>query len=327
MRSCSLTAASREASSETSTEMAEASREREEARDWAVERVRHPAMARADRQRKVLISNAQRDRRTDGEAVLGAAEDVVGSGLSDKARSEEEDLLGGSSGGSGGSDLLGRIDDGLGELGEDEGGAVDVLVPVANVLDLAKGSAEVAGLVEGADDESDRARGVGGDRGVGELGDGEESAGHRHEIVDEGEVEPDALSLGGDASSGLEGLLEELEVGLLEEGRRGSNGVGRVGDDDVELGLLVVEELESVANVDRHARVVEASGHVREERLGDAGDSLVDVAKDGRLDGRVLEDLAKDSSISTANNEDGDGVGVGGEGKVGDHLLCRGYRG
>jgi hypothetical protein len=64
-------------------------------------------------------------------------------------------------------------------------------------------------------------------------------------------------TLGGDNAALAEGIVEQLEVGLLEERLGRALGVGRVGDDDIESVLVVIEELETVANVDLHLGVVE----------------------------------------------------------------------
>lgn len=54
---------------------------------------------------------------------------------------------------------------------------------------------------------------------------------------------------------------------------------------------------------------------------GDGAVYLVDVAEDGLLDGLVLDDLAEDTTVTTTDNQDLLGVGVGVHGQVGDHLL------
>lgn len=115
--------------------------------------------------------------------------------------------------------------------------------------------------------------------------------------------------------------MEELEVTLLEEGLGGAVGVGGVGDDDVELVLVVVEELEAVADVDGGLGVLEADSHAGEVLLGETDDSLVNVAEDGLLDTVVLDNLSEDTTVTTADDENLLGVGVGVEGEVGDHLL------
>ena len=62
--------------------------------------------------------------------------------------------------------------------------------------------------------------------------------------------------------------MQQLEIGLLEESLSGPLGVGRVSDDDIELVLVGLEELETVADVDRGLGALEAGRHVREILLG-----------------------------------------------------------
>lgn len=260
---------------------------------------------------------------TNGERVLWLSENVIGGGLSDESRTEQKDLL---RGGGGSSDELGRslggVDGLLSESGKLESGSVDVLVPVLATFDVSEGSAKISVGVEGADDESDRSRGVRRDGSVGEFGDGEQSLAHLHQVGNEGKMKPEAFSLGRDGSTSLEGFLEELEVGLLEEGGGGSDGIRRIGNDYVELSLLVLEELESISNVYSDSGIGEGGGHVREVELGHSGNGFVDIAEDGRFDGRMLEDLSEDSTVSTTDDEDGDGVGVRSEREMSDH-FCR----
>ena len=78
----------------------------------------------------------------------------------------------------------------------------------------------------------------------------------------------------GDDAAGTQGVVQELEVRLLEEGLGGPIGVRGVGDDDVEGVLVLVEELEAVADVHLDLGVVEALGHAGEVLLREADDGL-----------------------------------------------------
>lgn len=226
---------------------------------------------------------------TNGQAVLRSSEDVLCAWLSDKAGSEQEDLLwratrdglSGSAANSGRASSLGCL---IGEGRENERSLVDLLVVVPAVVDLSQGLLDVVGAVLAADDETDGAGRVGWDGGVGVLGNGEEASGHVEQVGDQRQVEPDAFSLRGDVTTVAKSLLEEDEVGLLEERVGGADWVGRVGDDDVELTFPVVQELEAVTDVDGDPRVVEAGSHVWKELLGDPRNGLVDVAEGGLLD-------------------------------------------
>ena len=48
---------------------------------------------------------------------------------------------------------------------------------------------------------------------------------------------------------------------------------------------------------------------------------LVNVAEDGLLDGLVLDDLTEHTTVTTTDDQDLLGVGVGVHGEVSDHLL------
>jgi hypothetical protein len=85
-------------------------------------------------------------------------------------------------------------------------------------------------------------------------------------------------TLGGNNAALAEGIVEKLEVGLLEERLGRALGVGGVRDDDVKGVLVVVEELEAVADVDLDLGVFEAGRHVGEVLLGEADDGLARVS-------------------------------------------------
>ena len=84
--------------------------------------------------------------------------------------------------------------------------------------------------------------------------------------------EPTTLSR--DDTTLLKSTKEELEVWLLEQSLGWTLWVGRVGDDDIELVLVVVEELESISNVDLDLWVLVADGHSWEKLLGETDNGL-----------------------------------------------------
>lgn len=268
---------------------------------------------------------------SDCQAVFGEASGVLSEGLGDVTGTKEENLLRSTlslgvalTGGDDTSRSRGAVlDDLAGELGDSEGSLVDLRVVVSAVGNLTKGLSDVSVGVKRADNEADLARWISGDGSEGVVGNGEELLGGSSELANEVEVNPDTLGLGGDVSSGLEGLLEEGKVGLLEESLGGTNGVRRVGDDDVEAGFVlgVLEELETVTNDDSGLGMSETLGHLGKVLLGDTGDGLINVAEDGLLDRVVLDNLTEYTTVTTADNKDTLGVGVGSDGKVSDHLL------
>lgn len=80
--------------------------------------------------------------------------------------------------------------------------------------------------------------------------------------------------MGGDDTSITQSVSEKLKVGLLEEALSGTLRVRAVGDDNVELVLALLQELESIANVNPNVGVLEADAHAGQVLLGDSDDSL-----------------------------------------------------
>lgn len=223
--------------------------------------------------------------------------------------------------------LLRSLQGSLGELGKNKAGLVDLRVVVTAQLGLlvlgplAKGLLDVGVGILGADHESDLAAGVGGDGGETVLDSGEQLAGEAHDLLDNGHVKPDALALGANDSSGMKSVLHQLkELGLEERGSR-ANGIGGVSDDDIEAVDLVLEESESVSNVDLDLGVLKSSSHRGQVLLGNADNSLVNLAEGDLLNTLVLDNLTQDTTIASSDDQDLLGVRMGVHGDVGHHLL------
>lgn len=143
--------------------------------------------------------------------------------------------------------------------------------------------------------------------------------------------------MGSDNTAFLESIEEELEVWLLEQSFSWPFWIRRIGDDNVELVLVIIEEFKAISNVDLDLGVLVADGHAWEVLLGQTDDSLrrcqlsallrvllsylVDITQDSLLNTVVLDDLAQNTSITTTNNENLLGSRVGVHRQVGDHLL------
>src|SRR4051812_43983939 len=82
------------------------------------------------------------------------------------------------------------------------------------------------------------------------------------------------LTLSGDDTTLAEGAVEKLKVGLLEEGDGRAIRVRGIGDDDVELVLVVIEELEAIADVNLDLGVLIDTSHIGEVLLGETDDGL-----------------------------------------------------
>lgn len=268
---------------------------------------------------------------TDGELVT-LLDDVFDRGGGDEPGTEDEDAFGLCTGGSfflhprsdAGEIFLDEVSifhHGPSEFGEDECGPVDVRVVILAPGYLSEGRTDAPLFVQRTTDEPDLPRGVRRDGRVRILGDGEESLGRLPQFLDEGQVQPQGLSLGGHVTSLLQGLFQEGKVRSLEQGRGGSHGVRRVGDDDVVFILVFGQKLEPVPDEHGHLGVLEDGAHVREVFLGHPDHGLVDITQGHVLDGIVLQDLPDHTTVSTTDDEDVLGVRVRGHGQVGDHLL------
>lgn len=98
----------------------------------------------------------------------------------------------------------------------------------------------------------------------------------RHQTnLDQGQVEPEALSLSAEVSTLLESLLHEGEVRSLEQACGRSDGIRRVGDDDIEGVLDGGKVLETVSDVDGDLGVSEDRSHTGEVDGRDSGDGLL----------------------------------------------------
>jgi hypothetical protein len=200
-------------------------------------------------------------------------------------------------------------------------GVVLVNLVVLLIRERSQGSLDVGIGILGANHETNLTRGVGGDGSVGILSNGEDLLASLLKVLDDLEMEPNVLSLSGDDTLLSEGFVKKLKVGLLEERLGGALRVRRVSDNDIKGVLVLSKELETIANVDSDTGVVKASSHTREELLGNTGDSLVNVTKNGLLDTSVLDDLTEDTTITTTNNKDLLGIRVRVQSKMSNHLL------
>jgi hypothetical protein len=94
------------------------------------------------------------------------------------------------------------------------------------------------------------------------------------QLFDKRQVEPQAFSLSRQVTSLLQSILQQLEVWSFEQGSSRSNRVGRIGNDDIVLVLVLGEELESITDENSDSGILVALGHFGEELLGDSDDGL-----------------------------------------------------
>lgn len=195
------------------------------------------------------------------------------------------------------------------ELRQNKSSLVDLRVVVTTELillfrrELAKRFSEVGVRILGAHDVTDLTRGVGRDRSVGVFDLRIEVLAEILDLSDERKMEPHAFTLGGEDTLLGKSVLQELEKVRTKERFSRTIGVGGVSDDNVVLVGLVLQELETIANVDLDLGVLKANGHVGEVLFGDTGNSLVNVHKSGFLNTLVLDNFTKNTTITTTNDK------------------------
>lgn len=174
--------------------------------------------------------------------------------------------------------------EGLGsEVGEDEGGSVELLGVVAELGLEFRGDLADGGLGEGravlsGEEEAEGTAGVGGGLGDGVGDGGEDLADELLHRRDEVQVQPDALRLGTEDTVLSQRLLHVGEVRLVEKLRGRTSGIRRVRDDHVEFVLVLLNELKTIANVNLHALILETNRGVGQELLRRIDHHLINLA-------------------------------------------------
>src|SRR4051794_39958131 len=112
-------------------------------------------------------------------------------------------------------------------------------------------------------------------------------------------------TLGSNNTTLFQGSVEKLKIRFLKQRLCRAFRVAAVGDDDIEFILAVREEFEAVSDMNVDRRVLISDGHAGEVFLADPDNGLVDITQDGLLDGFVLAPLSKDTTVPTADDQDG----------------------
>lgn len=141
------------------------------------------------------------------------------------------------------------------------------------------------------------------------------------EIKQRGVKEKVLTTLCGNDTALSESIMKKLEIRLLEQALCWALWVGAVGDDDIELALLLCKEFEAIANVGLDLGVLITDSHAGKVLLTETNDSLINVAEDGFLNTLVFDDLTENTTVTTTNDKNLLGAGVGVHGEMSDHLL------
>jgi hypothetical protein len=80
-------------------------------------------------------------------------------------------------------------------------------------------------------------------------------------------------------------------------------GIRGIGDNDIVLVHLVLQEFDTITNVDLDVGVFETNGHVGKVLLGHTGHGFVDIHKDSFFNTFMLDDFTEDTTITATDNE------------------------
>lgn len=202
---------------------------------------------------------------TDGQGVPGISDNILSTGTSNETRPKEENLpllvtllkgsnlLGVTT--KDGPDVAIFLQEYTSKLRKDEGSLMDLHAPVASVLYVTEGNAEVVRLATSlcCEHETNLSAGVAGNGGKSVGGLLKDAAKDGLEVFNKVHVEPQALSLGRDLASRGQCIVKKLEVRLLEERLGRSNRIRRVGNDNIVGGGVISEELETITDVNADA--------------------------------------------------------------------------
>ena len=138
-------------------------------------------------------------------------------------------------------------------------------------------------------------------------------------------MDPHALSLQCDHTTGAENAVEGVVEAAGEELGAGADRVATIDDDSViGFGVALVHEGAAVGDVQMNTRVGEAAGDVGEVILAEMNNALIKFGDVYAFDAWVADDLAHNPAVATADNKDRAGrKGERAEGQVYDALLVR----
>jgi len=145
-------------------------------------------------------------------------------------------------------------------------------------------------------------------------------------------------TLCGNNTTLLEGSGQQFEVWLLEQALCWSLWVGRIGDDNIKLILVIIQEFESISNVSLDFWVLVTDCHPGKVLLGETDHGLksslamshkmsipitylINIAQDSLLDALMLDDLTQDASITATNDQNLLWIRMRIHSQMSDHLL------
>lgn len=197
----------------------------------------------------------------------------------------------------------------LGKLRQDESSLVDLRVVITTELiflllgERTKGFSEVDAGILGTHDVTDLTGGISGDASVSILDLRVEVLTEILDLSDKRKMEPHTFTLSREDTLLGKSVLQKLEEIRTEERLGGTIGIGRISDNNIVLVDLILQELETITNVDLDLGVSKTNGHVGKVLLGNTRNGFIDIDKSGFFNTLMLDNFTKDTTVTTTNNE------------------------
>ncbi len=123
-------------------------------------------------------------------------------------------------------------------------------------------------------------------------------------------------------SAGSEGAMAVTIEGGGEQAFGGADRIGAIDDDHIERPRRrLLHPANPVLEQQGRARILVRFGQLGKEGLGDAGDALVDIDLQRRLDLGVAQHLAQGAAVAAADDRDPFGLGMGEQHGMREHLV------
>lgn len=123
------------------------------------------------------------------------------------------------------------------------------------------------------------------------------------DLSDERKMEPHAFTLSREDTLFGKSVLQKLEEIRTKERFSGTIGIRGISDNNIVLVDLILQELETITDVDLDLGVFETNGHVGKVLLGDTRNGFININKSGFFNTLVLDNFTKDTTITTTNDK------------------------
>jgi hypothetical protein len=194
-------------------------------------------------------------------------------------------------------------------LRQDESSLVNIRVVVTTELillfrsELTERFSEVDVSVLGTHNVTNLTRGVSGDASVSIFNLRVKILTEILDLSNERKMEPHTFTLSGENTLLGKSILQKLEEIRTKERLGGTIGIRGISNNNIILVGLILQEFETITNVDLDLGVLETNGHVGKILLGNTRNSLINVNKSSFFNTLVLDNFTENTTITTTNDK------------------------